>query len=114
MIVAVAAMGMVEMPIDEVVGVIAMRNRGMAATGRVGVAGRVPLARVVRGTPGRVRRIDRDRALVDVVAAHHVQVAVVDIVDVTAVLDGEMAAVSTVLVVVISVGHGRSFLWRRI
>ena len=117
MIVAMAAMGVVEMPLDEVVGVIAMRNRGMAATGRVDVAGCVTLARVVRGTAGRVRRIDRDRAFVDVVAVYRVQVAVVDIVDVTAVLDGEMAAVGTVRVVVSSVrsvGHGKSFLGRRL
>ena len=50
---------------------------------------------MVRRAAGRVRSVDRDHAFVDVVAVHHMQMPVVQVVDVAAVLDGKMAAIDT-------------------
>jgi hypothetical protein len=100
MIITVAPVGMVEVPVDEIVCVITVRDAGMATAGGVEVAGRVALARMARRAAGGVRRIDSDRALINVVAVHHVEMAVVEIVDVAAVLHREVAAVGAVGVVV--------------
>jgi hypothetical protein len=102
-----------EVAIDQVVGVIAMRNRGVAAAGAVYVTGRVAVTCVGRRATGRVGRVDRDRAFVDMIAVHHVQMPVVEVVDVAAVLDREMPAVGTVDMAMIGVRemrrHGSSF-----
>lgn len=100
MIIAVPTMGVVEVAVDQVVDVIAVRNCRMTAVGGVHVRGGVAMAGVVRRAAGRVRWVDRDRAFVDMVVVHHMQMPVVQIVDVAAVLDGEMAAVDTMNMVV--------------
>ena len=55
-VVAVAAVGVVQVAIDEVIDVVAVRHRFMAATRAVNVAGRVATTRVFRGA---IRRVDR-------------------------------------------------------
>ncbi len=113
MIVAVAIVRVVEMAIDQIVGVIAMRHGGMAAAGTVDVTGGVAGAAMVRRALGRVGRVDRDRVLVDVIAVEVVQVAVVQVVDVASVLDRDVAAAGAVHMIVSRVdgvrgglGHG--------
>jgi hypothetical protein len=110
------AVSVVEMAVDQVVDMIAMRD-GRMATGRCvhvvrGVAG----ACVVRRAAGGVRSVDRDGAFVDVIAVHHVEVTIMEIVDMATVLNREMAAVGAVLVVVGCVGvvgcHEKSCRWR--
>ncbi len=100
MIIAMPTMGMVEVAFDQVVDVIAVRHCRMAAVGGVHVRGIVALAYVARRAAGRIRSIDRDRAFVDVVAVHHMQMPVVQVVDVTAVLNGKVAAVAPMNMIV--------------
>jgi hypothetical protein len=106
-------MRVVEMSGDEVVDVIAVRDGGMAAIGAVHVIGGVAAALVVRGAGARVGGADRQRVLFDLAVGKRVmQVAVVQVIDVSLVVDGGVTAVRAMLMRVISVsyiGHG-SFL----
>jgi hypothetical protein len=111
-VVAVTIVRVVEMALDQVVGVIAMRHRRMAAVDAVDVTGGMAGAAMVRRALGRVGRVDRDRVLIDVIAVDVMQVPIVQIVDVAGVLDRGMAAVGTVNMVmglVDGVGHEISY-----
>ena len=81
------------MAIDEVVDVVTVRHRVVPAIRAVNVAVRVAVAPMTRRTRSRVGGVNRDRAFVDVVSVHRVQVAIMEIVDVAIVLDGAVAAV---------------------
>lgn len=105
MIVAVIAVRVVQVSVDQVVDVIAVGNRFVAAAGSVlmlvlVLGGGVPCCAAVR-----VFVIDRDPVLIDVTLVRMVQMPVVEIVGVTVVADGEMTAVRPVFVVVAGV-HG--------
>jgi hypothetical protein len=76
-IVAVVAVRVVQVAVDEIIDVIAVRNRGVTASCGVDVPGSMAVACVVRRACRRVCRIDGDRALVGVIAVHHVQVTIV-------------------------------------
>jgi hypothetical protein len=102
-VVAVVAVRVVQVAVDQVVGVVAVRHRFVAAAGTVAVALVVTAAGVLRGAIGRVGRADLDRMALDAAFAHVVQVAVVQVIDVVAVLDGGVAAGWAMLVVVILV-----------
>jgi hypothetical protein len=107
-VVAVAAMCMVEMVAHEVIDVIAVRH-GLVSTSRpVHVIGIVTAARMPRLASRGVARVDRDHALVDVVAVGVVKVAIVEVVDVTVVLDGAMTAGRAVDVLVPLVNQVRA------
>jgi hypothetical protein len=86
-VVAVAVVRVVEVALDQVVDVIAVRHAGVSAAGAVNVVGGVAGAAVVRRALRRVGRVDGDRVLVDVIAVDVVQVSIVEIVDVAGVLD---------------------------
>ena len=92
---------------DQVIDVIAMRNRLVSAFGAVGVDG-VAVDRI--GVVARMLLIDRDRVLVNVLLVRVVQMAVVEVVDVIAVADGRVATARAMLVRVGAlmdlVGHG--------
>lgn len=96
MVVAVAAVRVVKVALDQVIGVIAMRHHRMSAAGAVDVIGGVAGAAMVRRALGGVGRVDRDRVFIDVIAVDVVQVSIVEVVDVAGVLHREMAAVGTV------------------
>ena len=111
MIVAMAVVGVMQVATDEVIGMITVGHGLMAAAGTVDVAG-IMRATLMRrrtgvGVPGR----DLDAALVDVVAVHGVEAAVVEVVDVIAVADGRVAAALAVDVGMLRVdpvlGHGQ-------
>lgn len=112
MVVAVVLVWMVQMTLDQVVGVLAMRDRLVAAAGAVRVLRLVPAAVVLRRAVRRIRVADLDRVLVHVIAMRVVQMPVVQIVDVPVVHDGGMAAIRTVLVIVtvvnvmLGIAHG--------
>jgi hypothetical protein len=111
-VVAVAVVRVVEVALDQVVDVIAVRHAGMSAGGAVNVVGGVAGAAVVRRALRRVGRVDGDRVLVDMIAVDVVQVPVVEIVDVAGVLDREVAAVGAVDMIVARVDgvrHGISY-----
>ena len=112
MVVAVVAVGVVEVALDEVVGVVAVRDGGVAAAVAVGVSGVMAAASVVGRAAGRMRVVDGDRVLIDVVAVGVVQVAVVEVVDVIAMVHGGVSAAGAVLVgmvrVDVVIAHRRS------
>jgi hypothetical protein len=95
-IVAVAVVRVVEVTLDQVIGVIAVRHAGVAARGAVDMVGGVAGAAMVRRALGGVARVDGDRVLIDVIAVDVVQVSIVKVVDMTGVLDRDVAAVGAV------------------
>jgi hypothetical protein len=102
-VVAVRAVRVVQVVADQEVDVVAVRDRLMAAAGAVDVIRRVVGACVARRAARRIRRVDRDRALVDMTAMWGVKMTVVKIVDVVAVLDRDVTAARAVDVVVLVV-----------
>lgn len=102
-IVAVSAVGVMEVAIDEVVRVIAVGDRIVPAARPVHVRGIVCLAVVIRGARRWVFGADREGVVVDVISVSVMQMAVVQEVLVTVVLDGLVTAVRAVRVVVIRV-----------
>ena len=92
----------VQVAIDEVVDVIAVRYCLVAATRAVHVI-RLVTAAVVRPTTLRIRSAFRDSMLAVVILVGAMQVAVVQVADVIAVLNGGVTAIGSVLMVVVSV-----------
>jgi hypothetical protein len=110
-VVAVAPVGVMEVTVDEVVDVVAVGDRGVAAALAVDVVGAVARAVVVGGAGRGVLCVGLDAALVDVALVAVVEVAAVDVVDVADVADRHVAAARPVDVVVVEVGvvgHGRA------
>lgn len=110
MIVAVTVVRVVQVAVDEVVDVIAVRDRFVPAAGPVDVRAVVARALVLRGALDRVGLADGQAVLVDVLAVRMMQMPVVQEVDVTVVLDGGVATVGPVGVIVsfvdLTIGHG--------
>ena len=96
MIVAVFAVRMMEVSVHQVIGVIAMRHRLVAAVRSVSVCGFVRAAVVARGAIGGIRSAHRNCVVVDVAIVNMMQVSVVQIIGVAIVLDGGMAAILAV------------------
>ena len=99
-VIAVLAMRMVQVPVDEVVDVVAMRDRGVTAIGAVLVVGGVALAAVLGRAVRGVVAVHREHVLVDVTLVGVVQVPVVQVVDVPLVPNGGVPAPLRVLVLV--------------
>ena len=91
MVVAVVAVRVVQVAINEVVRVVAMRY------------GFVAVAVMIRGADVRVSGADGDTVFIDVVAVRMVQVAIVQVIDVAFVFDGGVTAIRAVLVFVVGV-----------
>lgn len=107
MVVAVVAVGVVKAAIDNVVDVVAVRHRFVSAAGAVDVA--VLVLGVAAAAVG-VGLTNRNRVFFhSAVFILMVKVAVVNVIDVVAVLDAGVAAARTVLVLVISVTGGFLF-----
>jgi hypothetical protein len=90
-VVAVPAMGMVEVATDDVVGVIAVGHTVVPAARPVGVSGLMLGAGVARGAGRRVAPANREQVFVDVISVQAVQVAIVQVIGVALVLDGRVA-----------------------
>lgn len=103
MVVAVVPVGVMEVPVDEVVDVVAVGHGLVSTAGAVDVTVLVPGAAVCGGAGGRVALAHLDHVLVHVVAVGVVEVAVVEVVHVVAVLDGDVATLGAVDVVVVLV-----------
>ena len=112
MVVAVVAVGVVEVALDEVVGVVAVRDGRVFAALAVDVTCVMATAGVVGRARRGVRGVDGDDVLVDVVAVGMVQVPVVQVVDVTFVGDRDVPAAGSVVVgmarVDVVIAHRRS------
>jgi hypothetical protein len=92
MIIAVIPVGMMQVSVDQIVDVIAVRHRLVPASRTVHVPAVVPAAPVLRRAPVRIGGRYLDRVLVHVILVHMVEMAVVEIVDVIAVADSGMPA----------------------
>jgi hypothetical protein len=117
-IVAVIAMHVVQVAVDQVIRVVAVRYGLMAAARPMLVLLRVPPAIVLRSTPTRVGGTHVHRVFLDVGGAEMVQVAVVQVIDVPVMLDASMPTLGTVLVVVagvvgLCVTHRGNLLYRK-
>lgn len=107
-------MRVVQVPRDDVVDVIAVRDCLVTATRAVDMALGVTGAAMRGRARGRIGRADLEDALVHVAIVAVVEVAIVEVVDVVAMTDGEVAAVGAVDVIVIrmeGVAHDFFFLW---
>jgi hypothetical protein len=102
-VVAVVAMRVVEVSIDEIVDVVTVRHGFVPASGAVNVVGVVPSTVVVRSAIGWVFVGHFEAVLVDMVAVWVMQVTVVKVIDVVSVDDRGVPAVFTVDVIVIVV-----------
>lgn len=99
MIVAMIPVRVMQATLDEIIDVIAMRHGGVAALWTVDMRGFVALVAVFRRAAVRVAVAHLDHMLIDLidaVAAWMMQVAVVKIINMVAVLDGEVSAAWTV------------------
>ena len=115
MIVAMIAVRMMQMALDKIVGVLAMRHGWMTAVRAVNVPRLVALVPVRRRAMVRVSGADLDHVLIDAVAARAVQMPVMEIVDMVSVLDGDVSAAWTMMVRMffsaqVVVGGHQSFL----
>ena len=103
------AVRVVQMAADEVVDVVAVRHRGMAAAIAMDVSSVVAVAVVIRGTARGMLVVDGDRMLVDVVPVGVVHMPVMQVVDMTFVGHRDVPAVRAVLMGVVGmdrvVGH---------
>jgi hypothetical protein len=97
-VVAVIAVRMVQVPIDQVVGVVAVGNGRVAAVRAVLVGFLVTAAVVAWRASGRVRRADRQGMLLDLAGVRVMQMAIVQVIDVAVVQNPGVAAARTVLV----------------
>ena len=109
------AVRMMQMALDKIVGVLAMRHGWMAAVRAVNVPGLVALVPVRRRALVRVSGADLDHVLIDAVPARAVQVPVMEIVDMVSVLDGDVSAARSMMVRMflsaqVVVGGHQSFL----
>lgn len=96
---------MMQVPVDQVVDVIAVRDRLVATRHAVLVAAVVPGTGMVRGAIRRVRIADGNDVLVDVIVVRVMQMAVVQVIDVIVVPHGDVPAVGAVDMVVVAVNR---------
>jgi len=113
-VVAMVTVREVQMPIDQIIHVVIVRDHFMPAAGAVDVIDVVTGATVSRSARGRIGRAHHNDVLIDVVAMRDMQMAIMQIINMVIMVNGGMAAVGTMLVGVIGVlgagGHG-ILLW---
>jgi len=102
-IITVIAVRMVQVAVDQIIDVVAVRDRFVAAPRAMDMAGFVPRARVSRRAPVGILRRHLYDMFIDVTRMHVMQVTIVQIVHMITVLHGRMAASGTMLVVVVGV-----------
>jgi hypothetical protein len=107
-VVAVIAVRMVEMAGDAIVHVVAVRHRLVATVGAVLMACLMPTAAMVRGAAVGILVRDLDHMLVDVTFVRVVEVAVVQIVDMVAVMHRSVSAARSVLMGMVGMGPCRT------
>ena len=91
-IVAMAAVRMVEMAVDEIINMIAMRHALVTAARTVHVSALMPLARVIGRAIRPILAAAFQHMLINVIAVHMMQVTIVQIVGVPVVLDRGVTA----------------------
>jgi hypothetical protein len=101
--------------VDDVIDVVAMRYRFVAAVGVMDMVGYVSAAVVSRLAGIGIGTADSQEMLIDMIAVNVMQMAFVQIIGVAVMLNGGVAAVGAVLMIVIVVffaGHGSAPLER--
>lgn len=101
--VAMPVVGMVKVAIDQVIDVVAVRHGLVSAPRTVDMVVRMRVADVTGRALGGVVCVDLQDVLVHMVFVGMVEVTVMEIVDVTAVADGHMAAALSVSMIVVGV-----------
>jgi hypothetical protein len=107
---------MVQMSIDQVVGMVAMRHRFVSAARAMPMRRIVPAAAVVRRAAVGIRCAHFDDVFVDVIPVRMVEMAVVKVIDVALMADRNMTAARLVDMRMVGVngvivrGHSLSFL----
>lgn len=97
MVVAMNLVRMMQVAIDEIVDVVAVRHRFVSAAGAMHMVLSVRAALVIRRAQFRVGAAHIKRMLVDMTGVNVVQVAVVQVVDMPRVQDARVAALVVVL-----------------
>lgn len=103
MIIAMVAMRMMQMPVHQIVDMVAVRYGLMPTPRSMHMPGLVSGAAMIRRAAIGILRRHFDRVLVDMVAVRMVQVPVVQKVHVVAMADGRMPTAGPVLVRMIGV-----------
>lgn len=103
-VIAVVAVGVVQVAIDQIVDMVTVGHSFVAAAWAVNVAWLVAVANVCRGTGGWVGGTHSDHVFVHMVTVGVVQMAVVQVVHMAIVTHSGVAAAWTVLVGVVGVG----------
>jgi hypothetical protein len=107
-VVAVIAMRMMQVAFHQIIGVIAVRDRFVAAAGAVAMFFVVASAIVARSTCRGICSADGQPVLLDTGFGHMVQMAVMEIVYVSVMFDACVAAIRPVLVSVSLMLSGHS------
>ncbi|WP_454736035.1 hypothetical protein [Cupriavidus necator] len=116
MVIAMIPMGVMQMIANQIVYMVAVRYGLMAAARAVPVVRVMAAALMVGGTPIRIGVAYCKHVLIDVIAVHVVEVAVMQIVNMSLMTHGDVAAIGPVLVRVIggvlqrAVSHGANSL----
>jgi hypothetical protein len=106
MVIAMVAMRVMQVAVDEIIDVIPVRHGGMAAAWAMNVAGRMRAATVIRRAGRGVRPRHFQDVLLHLAAVGIMQVAVVEIVHVVSVLNGGVPATWPMLMRVVRMtGH---------
>lgn len=111
-IVAMVAMLMVQASIDQVIGMVAMRDCLVAATQSMNVAGNMTDVILERAATLGIGCGHFDDMFIDMVPMRMMEVSIMKIIDMITMLHGDMAAACAVLVIVmvvvreIAVAHG--------
>jgi hypothetical protein len=108
MIIAMTAVRMMQVAIDEIIHMIAVRHRFVPTAGAMHMIGRVRGARMARGASAGVGRRDGQRVFFDLARAGRVvQVTIVEIIHMVAMLNGRVPTSGAVSVVMMrmSVTH---------
>jgi predicted ATPase len=103
MIIAVCSVRVMQMAVDQIVHVIAMRHGFVAAAGTVNVIGWMSATVVARRARRGIGCAHWDLVFVHMIAVRMMQVAIVQVVRVPIVLDRGVAAARAVLMIVVSV-----------
>src|ERR1700733_10662366 len=98
-----AAVVMMEATVDEIVNVVAVRNRLMPTTGSMDMARFVTLMPILRRAPGRILSRHFNGMLLDIIPFLMVQMSIMQVVDMVAVLHRDMTAICIVMMRMLSV-----------
>lgn len=108
-IVAVIAVRMMEASVDQVIKVVPMRNRLMAAVRTMAMRLIMSGSTMLRVAPIGIRGANFNHVFISVPLFHMLQVAMVEVINLILMLNGNMAAARTMHMRLIGRGHDASF-----